>query len=88
MSDLGDDYKLMHEMKKDRHAKMFEYNMQVLNEQQGIIDFTFKDIVCLFKERGKPKVNFYPHTGRWKVGTKMYSGGVKSFLPWYNKQGI
>lgn len=87
MGDTGDDYKMMNDLRKDRHAKMFDYNMRVLNDLQGQIDFDFKDTVCLFRERGKPKVDFYPHTGRWKVMNKVYSGGVQSFLNWYRKQG-
>jgi hypothetical protein len=50
------------------------------------MSFVFKRTVCLFREEGKPKVDFYPHTGRWKVKHRMYKGGAASFISWYSKQ--
>ena len=42
-----------------------------------------------FREVGKPPVDFYPSTGRWRVvglGNKTYNGGATAFLAWYRKQ--
>jgi len=79
MRELFDDLK---QAKQERHQKWFDKNMAIILG----MTFIFKDTVCLFRETGKPKVDFYPHTGRWKVKNKMYNGGGQSFKNWYNKQ--
>ena len=35
---------------------------------------------------GKPQVQFWPSTGRWRARGKTFSGGAKAFLNWYKKQ--
>jgi hypothetical protein len=45
----------------------------------------------LFREPGKPHVDFYPSTGKWRRihdGSHGYinSGGVEVFLEWYARQ--
>lgn len=44
----------------------------------------------MFRESGKPKVDFYPSSGKWKVagigGGTMMEGGAETFLTWYAKQ--
>jgi hypothetical protein len=47
------------------------------------------DGACLFREPGKPRVDFYPSTGRWRtVGRepeKVHRGGARAFIAWYAK---
>jgi len=41
--------------------------------------------VLLFRQSGKPVVDFYPGTGRWRSGNKTYEGGASAFMAWYNR---
>lgn len=87
MGDMGDDLRFMKELKKERHSKWYEQNMDVLNSSK--IEFVHKDTVCLFRESDRPKIDFYPHTGRWRTvgkNAKTFRGGAKSFLKWYSEQ--
>lgn len=84
MSEMAEDFEVLQRLKKERHQKWFDQNIKTLANSG--MPYTFKETVCLFRINGKPKVDFYPHTGRWKSNNKMYSGGAKSFLNWYNKQ--
>lgn len=77
----------MKEEKQERHTK----NMDVLVESG--IPFTVTNLytVLLFREEGKPKVDFYPGTGRWRnvgVGAVTFRGGATAFLGWYKKQSV
>lgn len=51
----------------------------------------FKDNgqIIMFRNSGKPKVDFYPTKGTWTVPAKKayYRGGWKSFIKWYEKAG-
>ncbi|MFA5424796.1 MAG: hypothetical protein WC374_13160 [Phycisphaerae bacterium] len=84
MGDMNDDFKFLDDMKKERHTQWHAENLRIIAESK--IPCTAKSEVVLFRESGKPKVDFYPSTGRWKVGNQIYSGGAQSFLNWYNKQ--
>jgi len=90
MSDLTDDYKAMTQTRKEQHEKWYLKNMAVLNKSGK--EFEEKDTACLFREDGKPAIDFYPHTGRWKKVSgsgkkRVYRGGAVSFLNWYTRQG-
>lgn len=85
MGDVGDDYRAMTKDKKDRHSAWCEHNIEILSVRMAG-RYIQHETVCLFREQGKPKVDFYPHTGRWKSGTKMYRGGANAFCAWYDKQ--
>lgn len=84
MNELAEDYKAMKQRAQQRHADNYTKNLEILFESR--IPFELKVTVALFREWKKPKVDFYPHTGRWKVQNKVYSGGADSFLAWYKKQ--
>lgn len=84
MGDLKDLYNDMKEDRKEKHDKWFHENMIFL-EVNLPERFTLKGTVCLFREKGFPKVDFYPHTGRWKQGNKVFKGGAISFVNWYKK---
>lgn len=85
MSDVGEDYKIMNEMKKERHARWHKENREVIDESK--IPYTDKGEALLFREVGKMKADFYPSTGRWKHTVDgravVKSGGAKNFLDWY-----
>jgi len=89
MSDVGDDYRVLNQLKKDRHARWFEQNTQTLYESK--IPYTDKGEAFLFRETGMKKIDFYPSTGRWKfnIGKERFvkNGGAKKFLTWYKEKG-
>ncbi len=78
------------EARKTKHQEMKEQNTRLLTEA-GI---AFREVNqgenLLIREPGKPNVDFYPSTGRWRIPQKnqTYSGGAQAFLSWYNKQFI
>jgi hypothetical protein len=84
---------VLDEERKARHAEWHVANMAVLRASG--VPFTERPTACLFRETGKPKVDFFPHTGRWVIvgtpgGTKranrQTTGGAAKFLAWYAKQ--
>lgn len=84
MGDMKEVFDMMRNEKKERHNEWYEKNMKLLNESG--LSFIKKDTVCLFREKDNLKIDFYPHTGRWKHGNKMYRGGAGSFIKWYLKR--
>ena len=44
--------------------------------------------VAIFREPGKPKVDYYYSRNKWRVAgkRKIFSGDFNSFENWYNKQ--
>jgi len=84
-----DIYKAMKEERQQRHQKWNKLNKDILfacglkYKQTSSECFTFRN-------EGKPKVDFYPSTGRWRDTdlNKTYSGGAKQFVEWYNKQKL
>lgn len=92
MGDMADDFAAMKAHRQTRHANWNRRNMEILNRRsdEGGLVFAVTNAgeTLLFRERGKPKVDFYPSTGRWRIpnSKKTYSGGAESFLRWYAKQ--
>jgi hypothetical protein len=87
MSETAETFRMMTEEKKKRHARNHKNNMEALRISG--FPFTEKDTAVLFRIDGKPKVDFYPHTGRWRICSnphRTYKGGVQSFLQWFGKQ--
>ena len=82
MGDMKEIYNAMRQDRQRRHWNNYEKNLEIING----MNFELKDTVCLFREPGKPKVDFYPHTGKWKANNRMFHGGGRSFVNWYNKQ--
>ena len=80
------------EMKQERHADWFAKNMEALRASG--LTFTEHQTSIVFREPGKPQVDFYPHTGRWRVVGKgapkrePFRGGAKAFLRWYERQSV
>lgn len=89
MGDMGDDFAAMKAHTQARHAEWKQKNMAVLGESGAIFTVTNHGETLLFRQPGKPKVDFYPSTGRWRIvgaTSKTFSGGAQSFLNWYAKQ--
>lgn len=86
------------EMSKDNKARRIEKNLSALDKfinalnEKGI-EFREAGYSLLFREPGKPKVDYYYSKGNWRVNDKKYRGGFlmmyggwKNFLKWYEKQ--
>lgn len=73
---------------QSNHAA-YKANLDVL--MRSGLKFSRKPAACLFREEGKPHVDFYPHTGRWReVGKgapdKTHTGGAQKFIDWYHRR--
>lgn len=82
------------------HDKARTENLALLRESG--LRFAERPDAVLFREPGKPRVDFYPPTGRWRlVGEgpdrrfrccqrgedgRTFRGGARAFLAWYAKQ--
>lgn len=89
MGDQAEYGAIMREARRERHAEWNRQNTLAINES-GIPYLDRGETFC-FREESKPKVDFYPSTGRWRVvGTrepqKAKSGGARKFLDWYRRQ--
>lgn len=73
-------------MRQKKHAAWKEGNLEIL--RLSGIPFVERPEACLFREDGKPLVDFYPSTGRWRVigGVGSFRGGARAFLGWYAKR--
>lgn len=87
MGDMKDVFNDMQKAKKERHKEWRSANVARIQESGLAWRWASRQQVCiLFREPGKPKVDFYPYTGRWRSDGKTYRGGAASFLSWYAKQ--
>jgi len=88
MGDMADDFAAMKAHRQQQHADWKSRNLAALNASSVIFTVTNSGETLLFRESGKPKVDFYPSTGRWRVAglTRTFSGGADSFLNWYERQ--
>ena len=88
---MGELFRMHREMRQEQSWERYEKNLEILEKHRSIVKYKHKSTVCLFRERQKPKVDFYPNTGRWRIVGKedtghVYRGGAQSFLNWYAKQ--
>lgn len=84
--DMGTLFRIHNKDKQERHKRWHEENREAINVSG--IPYKDKGETLLFREVGKPRVDFYPSTGRWRVVgvVRTFRGGAKAFLNWYNKQ--
>ena len=88
MGDMGDIFNDMQKHKKDTHSRWKSENLKAIVESK--IPCTIKDEVILFREQGKPKVDYYQSSNSWKhirkSNNRMMYGNAIKFLNWYIKQ--
>jgi hypothetical protein len=80
-------YRQFKELRQERHRQWREINTNILDVCG--IPYRKADVFgnCyLIREEGKPKVDFYPSTGRWVSGGQTFSGGASKFIKWYGDQ--
>lgn len=78
------DFKAMKQETKERHANWKIENTAII-EKSGLLFRKAGPETFVFRETGKPKVDFYPSTGRWRdlTNSKTNGGGANKFLEWY-----
>jgi len=90
MGDMGEVFSAMRAATKQRHADWKKANMEILGASGAIFTVTNCGETLMFRMSGKPKVDFYPSTGRWRVvgngQQRPMSGGAQKFLNWYAEQ--
>lgn len=82
MSDMGEDFKFLNQLKKERHANWHKENRRKIDAAG--IPYTDRGETLLF--RAGTSADFYPSTGRWRSGGRTYRGGAPAFLAWLKKQ--
>jgi hypothetical protein len=86
MSDTIDDFKAMKKLKKELNRSNKVENIKQI-VASGIPFAEANEGECLlFRKKEKPKVDFFPSTGRWRHNGRNYSGGAAAFLKWYKEQ--
>lgn len=77
----------MRNAKQLRHAAWKAENTALL-EASGIpFTSTNNGEALLFREWGRPRIDFYPSTGKWRVdNVRTYGGHATKFLQWYKEQ--
>ena len=81
---MADDFREMTRQRQQRHKEWNVLNRKII-EKSGTT-YAERGEAFLFRDKNKPKADFYPSTGRWKSNNKMYSGGAEKFLEWYAQQ--
>lgn len=80
-------YRDMRALKQEQGEERRVKNMRLLLETQ--LDCRVEGDVVLLREAGKPKVDFYSTTGKWRVPNENKGricgggGGAKRFIEWY-----
>jgi len=87
MGDMAEDFKFMREQKRKQHADWYKQNMAILERSRLEKEIKNRGETVIIRARlGKPQVDFFPSTGRWRARGKTFSGGAKAMIKWYNKQ--
>lgn len=92
MGDMGDMYREWDAAKKEKKQRREQRNREIIEVwlQKNpaahryvhyYINGTFQ-----FHLLGKPKIDFYPTTNKWRKGKVIYYGDAAKFLEWYEKQ--
>lgn len=90
-SNDDDDWKdfgeVMRNARQQRHANWKAENTALI-EASGIpFTVTNNGEALVIRERGRPRIDFYPSTGRWRVDNLRTLGGhAERFLKWYKEQ--
>lgn len=77
----------------ERRQLIYDNNVDVMDILGPLYSWSSTDKTCmLIRERGEIKVDFYPHTGKWKFtinhAQKIYTGHAGLFIRWYDERRI
>lgn len=87
--EMSEMFGAMREARRQQHADWKIKNKEILNASGLTFSVANRGETLCFREAGKPKVDFYPSTGRWRVvgsNSKAKGGGAQKFLDWYREQ--
>lgn len=83
------DSSILTDLRKERHRDWKIENTDVIRTSRIPCRPANNGETLIFREQGKPKVDFYPSTGRWRVASgnaRTQGGGAIAFLEWYANQ--
>ncbi len=87
MGDMKEYFSDWKEHKQKQHADWKTNNLAIIDKWLKLnnINSVMRPESILFRNHGKPKVDFYPSTGRWRdlTNNETYSGGAEKFIRWY-----
>lgn len=86
MDDDSVDSSILSDLRKERHREWKDENLDLLRTSGLSYRLTNNNETAVFREPGKPKVDFYPSTGRWRVvsgNSRTVGGGAMKFIEWY-----
>jgi hypothetical protein len=85
MGDMGDDFRFIRELAKDRRASNIQRNMNYLNSIEADYEVYNNGYQLNFKTF-LGIISFYPSTNKWVVKGKTYYGTAKDLVNWvYNR---
>lgn len=86
MSDNADVYYALRENQRSTKAMRRSVNLDILSNSGR--KFEVSTYMALFREPGKPIVDFYLTTNKWVSGGVTYRGDALAFLRWYSRQRV
>lgn len=89
MNDISEMWSDHKKHQQAQHAEWHKKNTIALSNSG--LSFKVTGNTYLFRTPGKPQVDFYPHTGRWRIvgknaSKKVFTGGGEAFINWYIKR--
>lgn len=87
MSEEAELWNKIREDRKKQHEEWWQLNTDELRKS-GIRYRVASEECYIFRNVGKPSVDFYPSTGRWRVAglSRTFSGGATKFINWYKSK--
>jgi len=88
MGDMGDFWREEHARRRKVKEQRRAENERLLEESGLPFRLTNNDTCWCLREPGKPRVDVYPGTGRWRDvdAGRTINGEATAFLAWYAKQ--
>ena len=85
---MAEYYRDHREVRRIQHAERRQSNAAALRAAGVRFEVRNEGAVLLLREPGKPAVDYYPGTGRWRVRgiVRTFGGRAGEFLNWYRKQ--
>lgn len=77
------------DVREERRQWRLKKNWQEIESRGTPYTTNNNGVTLLFRLDGKPKCEFYPGTGRWRVAgvEKTFRGGARKFFDWLERQG-
>lgn len=85
-NDESVDSSILTHLRKAQHREWKAENLDLLRTSGLTYRLTNNNETAVFRELGKPKVDFYPSTGRWRIvgaNSRTMGGHALKFIEWY-----